>query len=151
MGFQNCLEKKKFRNEYHQLMMSILVSSAWVNEKMKAVLLEEDITLQQYNILSILHESDKPLSILQIREAMVDKMSDTSRIVDRLVAKDMVHKCVCAMDKRLVDISIAENGNTLLCRMNDRLGLLDETCSQLDSSEVKTLITLLDKMRGEEL
>lgn len=131
-------------------MMSILVSSAWVNEKMKAILLEEDITLQQYNILNILHESDKPLSILQIRESMVDKMSDTSRIVDRLVAKNMVNKCVCALDKRLVDISISEDGNLLLCRMNDRLCVLDETCSQLNADEVTTLIMLLDKMRGDE-
>lgn len=149
MGFQNCLEKKKFRNETHQLMMGILVSSAWVNEKMKAILLEEDITLQQYNILSILHESSKPLSVLQIREAMVDKMSDASRIVDRLVSKQMVSKCVCPADKRLVDIAITEEGNKLLCRMNQRLNLLDETCNQLDADEVKTLIALLDKMRGE--
>jgi len=149
MGFQNCLEKKKFRNAYHQLMMGILVSSAWVNEKMKAFLLEEDITLQQYNILSVLHESHKPLSVLQIREAMVDKMSDTSRIVDRLVTKKMVNKCVCSADKRLVDISISEEGSQLLCRMNERLNLLDSTCSQLNEAEVQTLIQLLDKMRGE--
>lgn len=149
MGFQNCLEKKKFRNVYHQMMMSIVVSSAWVNEKMKAILLEEGITLQQYNILSILHESGKPLSILQIRDAMVDKMSDASRIVDRLVAKKMVDKCVCSADKRLVDISILEDGNQLLCRVNQRLGLLDEKCSQLNTEEVQTLIGLLDKMRGE--
>ncbi|WP_447640074.1 MULTISPECIES: MarR family winged helix-turn-helix transcriptional regulator [Chitinophagaceae] len=130
-------------------MMGILVSSAWVNEKMKAILLEEDITLQQYNILSILHESSKPLSVLQIREAMVDKMSDASRIVDRLVSKQMVSKCVCPADKRLVDIAITEEGSKLLCRMNQRLNLLDETCNQLDADEVKTLIALLDKMRGE--
>ena len=149
MGFQNCLEKKRFRNVYHQLMMGILVSSAWVNEKMKVILLEEDITLQQYNILSILHESQKPLSISQIRAAMVDKMSDASRIVDRLVAKRMAQKYICSADKRLVDISISEEGCQLLCRMNQRLTLLDETCSQLDGEEVQTLIGLLDKMRGE--
>ncbi len=149
MGFHNCLEKKKFRNAYHQMMMSILVSSAWVNEKMKAILLEEDITLQQYNILSILRESEKPLSILQIREAMVDKMSDASRIVDRLVAKKMVEKTVCSADKRLVDISISEEGNLQLCRMNQRLDILDEKCSQLNTEEVQTLIDLLAKMRGE--
>lgn len=149
MGFQNCLEKKKFRNAYHQLMMSILVSSAWLNEKMRATLLEEDITLQQYNILSILAECEKPLSVLQIREAMVDKMSDTSRIVDRLVSKNMVTKCVCTLDKRLVDISISDEGRHLLCRMNQRLELLDGTCSQLNEEEVQQLIVLLDKMRGE--
>lgn len=151
MGFHNCLEKKKFRNAYHQLMLSILVSSAWVNEKMRTILLEENITLQQYNILSILHDSDKPLSILQIRDAMIDKMSDTSRIVDRLVSKNMVKKCVCSIDKRLVDISITDEGLKLLCQMNDRLSLVDETCTHLNQEEVRQLIDLLGKMRGSEV
>ncbi|MFT4205237.1 MAG: MarR family transcriptional regulator [Chitinophagaceae bacterium] len=147
MGFHNCLEKKKFRNVRHQLMMGILVSSAWITERMRSLLLAEDITLQQYNILSILHESEKPLSIAQIREAMVDKMSDASRIVDRLVAKSMVDKCVCPLDKRLVDISISEEGDRLFCRINQRLAQLDEICCQLTTEEVQTLIALLDKMR----
>lgn len=150
MGFQNCLEKTKFRSDYHRMMMSVLVSSAWVCEKMKSVLTEEDVTLQQYNILSILNESDCPLSILQIRESMVDKMSDASRIVDRLVTKQMVQKCICSLDKRLVDISITDDGRQLCCRINKHMNQLDVDFSNLTSDEVKVLIGLLHKMMGDE-
>ena len=84
--------------------MNIIFSSNWLLEKIRQILEKEDITPQQYNILRILKGSATPLSTLQIRERMLDRMSDTSRIVERLLKKGWVHKVVCASDKRLVDV-----------------------------------------------
>ena len=81
---------------------------------MKSVFDKEDITGQQYNILRILRGAGKPISTLQIRERMLDKMSDTSRIVDRLVLKGLVQKTTCKNDKRLVDVNISPKGKKLL-------------------------------------
>src|SRR6476469_1914886 len=93
-----------FRSERHKLMVNNIYSSNWINEKLKNFLDSEDITSQQYNILRILRGSPVPLSTLQIRERMIDRMSDTSRIVDRLVIKGLIDKKTSSADKRLVDI-----------------------------------------------
>ena len=111
------------------------------------MLQEEDITHQQYNILRILRGSKKPLSTLQIRERMLDKMSDTSRIVERLVKKDLVEKKVCDTDKRLVDVRISQNGLHVLKRLDEKNGELDAILDNLSPNEAAQLSDLLDKMR----
>ena len=106
-----------------------------------------DITAQQYNILRILRGAGKPISTLQIRERMLDKMSDTSRIVDRLILKGLCKKNICKDDKRLVDVTIrkrekiiGKNGSSMKKRWMPYLDNLSE-------AEAKTLNKLLDKIR----
>jgi DNA-binding MarR family transcriptional regulator len=131
-------------------MINIIFSSNWITEKQKRFLDPEDITPQQYNILRILRGSAKPLSTLQIRERMLDKMSDTSRIVDRLLLKALVEKRPCETDKRLVDITISEKGILVLDRLEVRNHELDHMVSDvLTQEEAATLNSLLDKMRNE--
>lgn len=127
--------------------MNILFSSGWLNEHIKHFFEKEDITSQQYNILRILRGADRPMSTLQIRERMLDKMSDTSRIVERLLKKNLVEKKVCAADKRLVDVSISKKGLALLVRLDEKNDQLDSILHGLTHDEAKTLNTLLDKMR----
>src|ERR1044071_587515 len=101
MGIEKEIRQEKFRSAKQKAMLNIIFTSGWINEKIKNALAPEDITPQQYNILRILRgSSPQPLSTLQIRERMLDRMSDTSRIVDRLVAKGLVKKTICAKDRR---------------------------------------------------
>ena len=86
----------------------------------------------------------------QIRERMLDKMSDTSRIVDRLILKEMVKKVICKSDKRLVDVSITEKGKRLLTKMDKHENEMDELLGNLSDSEAKTLNILLDKIRQSQ-
>lgn len=150
MSIDRAINQSKFRNEYQKVMINIIFSSNWITEKQKRFLDPEDITPQQYNILRILRGSPKPLSTLQIRERMLDKMSDTSRIVDRLLLKSLVEKQPCKSDKRLVDITITEKGIAVLDRLDVRNHELDKMVSQaLTPEEAATLNSLLDKMRNE--
>jgi len=116
---------------------------------MKAFLETEDITHQQYNILRILRGSSKPLSTLQIRERMLDKMSDTSRIVERLLKKGLADKKACPTDKRLVDVTITQMGLQLLEKLDDQNQLMDELVGNLDLKEAEKLNALLDKLREQ--
>ena len=141
-------QQRQFRNEHHKATVNLLFSSNWLMENIKKFLQSEDITPQQYNILRILRGSGKPLSTLQIRERMLDKMSDTSRIVDRLLKKDLVEKKTSAADKRLVDVTISTKGRELLDRLDSRNASLDGILFTLSHDEAKTLNDLLDKMRG---
>src|SRR4051812_48301383 len=100
-------------------MINLLFTYGSVIEKIKNFLSKDDITHQQFNILRILRGSHpEPLSTLQIRERMLDKMSDTSRIVDRLVVKGLVKKATCSQDKRLVDVTITDKGQKLLKKID---------------------------------
>lgn len=150
MSIDKAIHQSKFRNEYQKVMINIIFSSNWITEKQKRFLGPEDITPQQYNILRILRGSIKPLSTLQIRERMLDKMSDTSRIVDRLLIKELVEKRPCETDKRLVDIIISDKGRAMLDRLEVRNPELDNMVSDtLTEEEAATLNSLLDKMRNE--
>lgn len=116
MALENEINQKKFRNDYQKARLNILYTNNWLSEKISIVFDKWDITPRQFNILRILRGEGKPLSTLQIRQRMLDKMSDTSRIVDRLVRKGMVRKTPNAADRRLVDVIITPRGRKLLER-----------------------------------
>lgn len=147
MGIEKDIQQENFRTIYQKLSINLIFSNNWITEKIKAVLHEEDITHQQYNILRILRGSKKPLSTLQIRARMLDKMSDTSRIVERLVKKELVEKKVCDTDKRLVDVVISPNGLEVLKRLDEKNEELDAILQNLSVKEAAQLSDLLDKMR----
>ena len=151
MGIEKDIHQVKFKNARQKAMINLMYTYGWVMEHIKNFLSKEDITHQQYNILRILRGSfPEPLSTLQIRERMLDKMSDTSRIVDRLVVKGLVKKVVCAKDKRLVDVTITEKGQKLLKSLDSSANQLEETMKHLNEKEADLLSSLLDKIRNGE-
>src|SRR5215470_12974328 len=118
MALENEINQRKFRNEYQKARINIIYTFNWLSEKINSIFDESDITPQQFNILRILRGAEKPLSTMQIRQRMLDKMSDTSRIVDRLVKKELVNKVVCKTDRRLVDVTITDAGMQLMERLD---------------------------------
>jgi DNA-binding MarR family transcriptional regulator len=148
MGIEKDIHQETFRNAKQKAMINLLYTYGWTIEHIKNFLASEDITHQQYNILRILRgSSPEPLSTLQIRERMLDKMSDTSRIVDRLLAKELVKKCVCPKDKRLVDVTISDKGQKLLKKLDTEAANIDNVMNNLTETEAEQLSHLLDKLR----
>jgi len=151
MSIEKEISQPKFRNEYQKGIINFIYTYNWMNEKMKSFFDREDITSQQFNILRILRGAAKPLSTLQIRQRMLDRMSDTSRIVDRLIIKELVKKNICPADKRLVDVSITDKGKKLLEKIDKFEGEIDAIFGNLSASEVKSLNSLLDKIRASNV
>lgn len=147
MSIDKDINQAKFRNEKQKVVINIIYTSNWINEKIKAVLDKEGITLQQFNILRILRGAGKPISTLQIRQRMLDKMSDTSRIVDRLVVKKLVKKIICPADKRMVDVSISAKGIKLLETIDRSADEMDAIAASLTKADATAINNLLDKMR----
>ena len=148
MSLEKDISQSNFRNEHQKAAINLIYSYNWMNEQMKSFFERVDITSQQFNILRILRGAGAPLSTLQIRQRMLDKMSDTSRIVDRLLAKGLVKKVVCKSDKRLVDVSITDKGKKLLEKTDKYEPEMDALISSLTEAEAKTLNKLLDKLRN---
>lgn len=151
MGIDQDILQTRFRNEHQKASLNILYTYNWITERTKEIFSSEDITPQQFNILRILRGSHpQPLSTLQIRERMLDKMSDTSRIVDRLIAKGLVKKAICKDDRRLVDVIITDKGKKLLERLDTRQDELDNIIGNLSKKEALVLSELLDKIRNSK-
>ncbi len=149
MGLEKDIQQASFTGQRQKAVINLIYTYHWITEQIRIILGEEDITLQQYNILRILRGSDpRPLSTLTIRERMLDKMSDTSRIVDRLVLKELVSKRMCPTDKRLVDVVITSQGKALLERIDARSPEMHDIMQNLSEPELETLNALLDKLRG---
>jgi len=148
MGIDTDIQQNKFLNNYQRASVNILFTYGWMMEKIKEILEPADITPQQFNILRILRGSHpKPLSTLQLRERMLDKMSDTSRIVDRMIAKGLVNKAISRKDRRLVDIIISPKGLKLIRKLDSRQHELDEILKNISAKEAATLSKILDKVR----
>jgi len=79
---------------------------------------------------------------------MIDKMSDTSRIVDRLLSKGLVKKVICKKDRRLVDVTITDKGLKLLEKLDNKQDDMDDILSNLSEKEALSLSKLLDKIRN---
>lgn len=148
MGIENEIQQSKFRSAHQKAAINLIYTLGWMRDKTKTIFEAEDITSQQFNILRILRGSyPQPLSTLQIRERMLEKMSDTSRIVDRLIAKGLVKKLTCKSDRRLVDVIITDKGKKLLERLDLRQDEIDSVLQNISEKEANMLSDLLDKIR----
>jgi DNA-binding MarR family transcriptional regulator len=147
MGIEQDIQQPNFRNEFQKMGINLLFTANWLNEQIGKMLSEEGVTQQQYNILRILRGSATPLSTLKIRERMLDKMSDTSRIVDRLIAKELVVKNTCEKDKRLVDITLSPKGLDLVDQLDRYNERIDALLKGINESEAQMMNQILDKIR----
>ncbi|MEZ4774140.1 MAG: MarR family transcriptional regulator [Bacteroidia bacterium] len=143
-------QKTPFKSVRQKLAVNIIYTHNWLTDLHKDVFKPYGITPQQYNVLRILRgQHPNPVSTCVIRERMLDRMSDVSRIVDRLVKKDLVIRRTCMEDKRLVDVFISESGMNLLSAVDDLNYQMDQVFSSLTNEEAEQLNDLLDKLRGD--
>lgn len=134
---------------WQELRGNIRETEVWMRNQVRDFLGEFDITRQQLSILQILKEANnEPLSTKEIQILMVDKRSDTSRLVDRLIEKDLVRKRKDPDDGRLVQVYIKYEGLRLLAQVEDRMSSLDERFEQLTDDEAEELNRLLSKLRN---
>jgi len=144
---QDIKQKTPFLNEENKAMVNILFTAGWLTEQLKYHFKPYGITPKQYNILRILNGANMPLSTSEIRDRMLDKMSDVTRLIDRMVLKDWITKETNSIDRRLVDVGITEKGKALIQEISDAKPQLNDKMSNLNSEECSQLNLLLDKLR----
>ncbi|MEH0154127.1 MarR family transcriptional regulator [Limibacter armeniacum] len=149
MRIEDEIKQSKFKDPQIKAMLNIVFTANWWNAKTAAVMKPFGISPQQYNILRILRGSHPTkLSVLSIKERMLDKTPNTTRLVDKLLAKDLVGRKRCENDRRVVYISITEAGLQLLKEIDENVKEMDAKSSMdLTDEEAETLSRLLDKMR----
>jgi len=142
--------KTRFQSPAHKLMVNIIYTHNWVTSYMQQYFKENGVTNQQYNILRILRgQFPKPSTIQLLRERMLDKQSDVSRLVDRLKSKGLLNRKPSKVDRRKMDIVISKKGLELLESMDETVNTLqEEGFTRLEKHELEELNNLLDKLRG---
>ena len=149
MELEKEIISNKFESSYHKSAVNIIYTYGWLTTQFKKRLSKHDITIQQFNILRILRgQYPNPATINLLKERMLDKMSDASRIVDRLVHKEFVTRNINHTDRRAVDIRINDKGLTMLETLDPQMTGKDFLQDNLTESEAELLSNLLDKFRG---
>lgn len=145
---EQSLQEAKFINEYQKLRVNLLYTANWLNNRIREILRPFGITQKQYNILKILRtEYPQTIAIQDVRCRMIDKMSDASRIIDRLVLKGWVEKQCCSEDKRSNRVQINAAGLNLLKKIDATTSEIDGIMSNIDEEKAATLNLLLNELR----
>ncbi len=144
---EELLKQAKFRNERHKSIMSILYCSNLIDTFYNELFGKFDLTLQQYNVLRILRgQYPNPSTINLIRERMLDRMSDASRIVERLRKAGLVERVQCEADRRAVDVVITKKGLGILAQIDKYETTMDKPGEKLGDKDAKQLNELLQRV-----
>jgi DNA-binding MarR family transcriptional regulator len=149
MRLEDEIKQKEFKNEYQKSIVNIIYTFNWIESKFKDFFKTFDLTHQQFNILRILRgQHPQPCTINLLKDRMLDKMCDASRIVERLRVKSLLERRPSPHDRRSVDIIISDKGLKLLELIDNNIEPIHNTFGSLSQEEVKKLNDLLDKARG---
>lgn len=144
-----------FQSEQHHLRANLLRVSAWLRQEVNRILEPFGITQQQLNALRILRGQQSVVrstsfSTNDLRDLLLDKSADTSRLVDRLVEKNLVSKAPCTVDSRRVNLLLTATGQQLLADIDGRMSELDAILGNLSHQEARQMNTWLDRLVGED-
>lgn len=149
MKIEQEIKQEKFHSEYQKLAINVLFTSNWINAATTKILKPYGISPQQYNVLRILKgQANKAVSISNIMDRMIDKMSNTSRLVEKLRQKGLIERVTCELDRRQVDVKITKQGLKLLETVKSEVNGFKELSENISENEAKSINKLLDKMRG---
>ncbi|KAB2907911.1 MAG: MarR family transcriptional regulator [Ignavibacteriales bacterium] len=149
MRLEEEIKQKKFKSEQHKVMMNLIYTTNWLLAQHAPKMKEHGLTVQQYNILRILRgQYPNPCTVNLLKERMLDKMSDASRLVDRLLEKGYLKRKTCKDDRRRAEITITQEGLDLLARIDHLEDKIYSYMKNISVKEASQLNELLDKLRG---
>src|SRR3984885_7663413 len=144
MQIEEEIQTSNFEDNYQKVVINVTFTYGWLSNLFRCKFEKYNLTQQQFNILRILRgQYPKPATINLLKERMLDKMSDASRIVDRLVQKGLVSRCTNSRDRRAVDIRISEKGMDILTKLDIEFKTKDVLKNNLTEEEASQLSDLL--------
>ncbi|PKP24934.1 MAG: MarR family transcriptional regulator [Bacteroidetes bacterium HGW-Bacteroidetes-2] len=149
MNLEKAIKSTVPLNPYTKTVLNIMYTSRLVEEKVSEMLKPFDISMQQYNVLRILRgQKGKPANLCTIQERMINKMSNTTRLVDKLIEKGLSERTVCEQNRRKVEIFITEKGLSLLTEIDPLTTANNhEILKYFTLTELDIMNTLLDKLK----
>jgi DNA-binding MarR family transcriptional regulator len=145
---QEIKQTRPFKSNYEKALVNIMFTNNWIHFKQNKYLKPFDISIQQYNVLRILNgQKDQPITINEIIDRMLDKMSNASRLVDKLYAKGYVSREQKVGNRRACDVTITTKGISFLEDVTKSIKGIEKDMNSLSEVEFDELNRLLDKIR----
>ncbi|MCL6524774.1 MAG: MarR family transcriptional regulator [Thermoflavifilum sp.] len=147
---EQAIKQTKFQDVYQKALINLIYTSNCLRDEQVKALKTYDLLPQHFNVLRIIKgRHPKPVSPGEIKEVMLDKANDLTRLLDKLERKQLIQRNLCPTNRRKMDITLTDAGLKLL----DQLNLIMEQFhlklrNRLSEREADTLSHLLDKMRG---
>ncbi len=150
MGLEQEIKQgKQFDSEYEKLIVNLIYTNSWLSEQQLKTFKPFGITAPQYNVLRILRgQYPEPCTVNTIIDRMLDRMSNASRIVDRLETKGLVERKVCKTDRRAKDVVITDSGLALLDRVDQASADWIDRFKRITADRIEATNTLLDELRA---
>jgi DNA-binding MarR family transcriptional regulator len=149
MKLEDELKQPRFKDEYQRAMLNIIFTGSWLEVRTNQVLKPFDLSSQQFNVLRILRGSrPRPLNLLDIQERMMDRMSNATRLVEKLRQKGLLTREQCDQNRRKVEIEITDKGMELLSTLDPLMEQLHKSfAGKLTVDEANHINVILDKLR----
>jgi len=150
MKIEGLLKTSGKISETKRLVLNLIVTANFLSEEMQEVLKPYGISSQQFNVLRILRgQKGKPANLGTIQERMVSKMSNTTRLVDKLIEKELCQRITCPSNRRKVEITITEAGQNLLKEIDPLVESMENRFSEkLTTKELTDLNNKLNELRN---
>ena len=149
MKLEEEIKQGKFKSEYQKAILNILFTGNWLNSDSTRRLKPYGISPQQYNVLRILKgQKGNAISVNDIMSRMIDKMSNASRLVEKLRKKNLIERVICEHDRRQVDVKITKKGLKLLMEVDKIMSDLGALKNKISKEEAQTLNEILEKIRN---
>ena len=148
MKLEDEIKQSKFKSEYQKLGINLVFTSNWLSREYEKHCKRFDITPEQFNILRILRgQHPKPATVNLLIDRMLNKMSNASRLVEKLRKKGLADRQINETDRRACDVLITKKGLDLLAELDKTEKEWNKFISHLSEKEAETMNQLLDKMR----
>ncbi|MCB9426398.1 MAG: MarR family transcriptional regulator [Flavobacteriales bacterium] len=149
MTFEELVKSKEV-DVRKRAVISIVYTQNILGDKLNEMLKPYDLSPEQFNVLRILRgNKGKPANMSTIQERMIAKTSNTTRLIDKLLAKDLVSRQVCPNNRRKMEVNITDKGLSLLLEIDPKMNKHEESSTRnLTQKELEQLIDLLDKIRN---
>ncbi len=153
MKIEEAISQPKFSSAIQKSNINLLYTTSWINSEMHHAFKPLGISSQQFNIMRILKgQNGRPASLKLITNRMIDKMSNTSRLIDKLVAKGYVKRETAACDRRQLEITLTDKGSTHLEKASRDVDKISQKLfSHMDEKKLNTLSDILDELREKEI
>ncbi|ARS37227.1 MarR family winged helix-turn-helix transcriptional regulator [Pontibacter actiniarum] len=149
MRIEDEIHQKEFKDDYRRLMVNLLFTNNWVNQQLTPFFKGLGLTLQQHNVLAILRgQHPAPVCFGDIQNRMVDRNSNVTRLIDKLIEKGFVTRDICQSNRRMIEVRITEKGIEKLQEVDAKSPSLFECFHNLTQEEAILASSLLDKLRG---
>ena len=149
MRIEDEIQQKDFKDDYRRLVVNLLFTNNWLNQQFIPFFRQLGLTLQQHNVLSIIRgQHPKPVCFGEIQERMVDRNSNVTRLIDKLIEKGYVTRDICQANRRMIEVRLTPKGKEKLQQIDEQMPAFFERFHNLTQEEAVLASKLLDKLRG---